>query len=110
MSSNFRVRIDVRHHEVDRLFRTQEARHLVERAADACARAANEAAPVGATGETSRSYEGFGSEIVDGVATAYFGSRSSIWHIIEFGSVNNPAYRPMTKGVERVGLKYRPSR
>lgn len=28
------------------------------------------------------------------------------WHIIENGSVNNPPYRPLQRGVERAGLRY----
>lgn len=28
------------------------------------------------------------------------------WHIIENGSVNNPPYRPLQRGVERAGLEY----
>ena len=34
---------------------------------------------------------------------------SAIWHIIEFGSVNNQPYRPMTRAVESVGgIQFRP--
>ncbi len=29
-----------------------------------------------------------------------------IWHIIEYGSVNNPAYAPLRKGAEGVGLSW----
>ena len=108
MTSSYRLRLDVFHSRVDELFQTNEARAFVAGTAVKCAKAANEAAPVGASGDTSHSYEAFGSEIRDGVATSYFGTRSSIWHIIEFGSVNNPPYRPMTKAVDRVGLKFEP--
>jgi hypothetical protein len=31
---------------------------------------------------------------------------SSIWHIIEYGSVNNPPYAPIRRGVEAAGLKW----
>lgn len=33
-------------------------------------------------------------------------SVSSIWHIIEFGSVNNHPYAPMRKGVEAAGAQW----
>lgn len=45
----------------------------------------------------------------DGIPAGYFGSTSSIWHIIEYGSINNPPYRPLTSGAERVGLRFEPS-
>lgn len=32
---------------------------------------------------------------------------SPIWHIIEYGSKNNPAYAPFRRGVRAVGLKLR---
>jgi hypothetical protein len=31
-----------------------------------------------------------------------------LYHIIEFGSVNNPAYHPFGLGVQRAGLKFVP--
>lgn len=43
------------------------------------------------------------------VATAYVGSFSGTWHIMEFGSVHNAPFRPLTGGVEGVGLEFRPS-
>lgn len=30
---------------------------------------------------------------------------SPFWHLIEFGSVNNPPYRPITRGAQNAGLK-----
>lgn len=45
----------------------------------------------------------------DGVVSAWFGSSSSIWHIIEFGSVNNPPYRPLTSAAEAIGLRFDPA-
>lgn len=36
---------------------------------------------------------------------------SSVWHLIEFGSVNNPPYRPVTRAAQNLGLSVgRPSR
>lgn len=30
------------------------------------------------------------------------------WHLVEYGSKNNPPYRPMTRGVRAAGLRYVP--
>lgn len=49
------------------------------------------------------------ARVVDDKAVGYIGSNSSIWHILEFGSVNNPPYRPLTRAVESVGLVVVPS-
>jgi hypothetical protein len=103
-----RVDIDLYRARVDDLFQSNEARAFVADAARKLADAAHDAAPVGATGETAESYEAYGSEIRDGVATSFFGSNNPVWHIIEFGSVNNPPYRPMLTAVERCGLRYEP--
>lgn len=37
------------------------------------------------------------------VATAY--SDDDFAHLVEWGSVNNPAYAPLRRGAERVGLR-----
>lgn len=31
---------------------------------------------------------------------------SSFWHLFEYGSVNNPPYRPLTRAVIDAGLKF----
>lgn len=36
--------------------------------------------------------------------------RSSFWHIVEFGSVNNRAYRVVTRSAENAGLTVRDRR
>ena len=36
------------------------------------------------------------------------GYASAIWHIIEFGSVKNPPYRPLTAAAESAGLRFEP--
>lgn len=40
--------------------------------------------------------------------TARIVTTSSIWHILEYGSVNNPPYRPLAAGVQAAGLTYEP--
>lgn len=33
----------------------------------------------------------------------------SVWHLIEYGSVNNPPYRPFTAAAQNVGLDFHDS-
>lgn len=40
--------------------------------------------------------------------TARIATTSSIWHILEYGSVNNPPYRPLAGGVQAAGLTFEP--
>lgn len=35
-----------------------------------------------------------------------YGSTSSTWHLIEYGSIHNPAYRPLSSAAETVGLRF----
>jgi hypothetical protein len=73
--------------------------------AASAARAAREANP--SEYEASQIVFG-GPNVFDDVACGWFGSTSSIWHIMEFGSINNPPYRPLTTGAERIGLEFKP--
>lgn len=101
------VHFDVYHVKVDELFRTQEARDFVEDASRKLAQNAAELAPQGKTGETAASYRTFATEVVDGIATGHWGSDSSVWHIIEFGSRNNAPYRVMRRACEVGKVKLR---
>lgn len=33
----------------------------------------------------------------------------SFWHLAEYGSINNPAYAPLRRGVIAAGLRFEPS-
>lgn len=94
---------------IARLMRGREIGHHVDRAAQAAADAARAHAPVG-PGLGSGSYEdsiraeparlgpdGWSAELV---------SDDPFWHLIEFGSVNNPPYRPLTRGTQDAGLDF----
>jgi hypothetical protein len=35
---------------------------------------------------------------------------SHVWHLIEFGSINNPPYRPLTRAAQHAGLTFRNDR
>lgn len=62
-------------------------------------------APHGATGDYSRSIVRGPVEIRgDEVSTSY-GSKDFAAHIVEFGSVNNPPYRPLHRAAAALGLK-----
>lgn len=52
------------------------------------------------TGYYARHVKGRGDRIV---------ASDPFWHLVEFGSVNNPAYRPLARGVRAAGLKYVPT-
>ncbi len=100
--SRDRTYIDIDTSAAVDLLGTVQARAYVEAIAKQGAQALRDLTPTDADKVVSG-----GGSIVNGVATAYFGSTSSIWHIIEFGSVNNPPYRPMTQAAERIGLRFR---
>lgn len=38
--------------------------------------------------------------------SVYFQHPTGVWHIIEFGSVNNPAYAPMRRAMDAVELPH----
>lgn len=40
-------------------------------------------------------------------AKATFFSSSPVWHIVEFGSVNNPPYAPLRRGALAIGVDFR---
>jgi hypothetical protein len=40
----------------------------------------------------------------DGVPVGAVATTSPTWHLLEYGSVNSPIYRPFTAGLERSGL------
>lgn len=45
-----------------------------------------------------------------GVAVVPVFTTDGIWHIIEYGSINNPPYRPATKAAQNAGLELKDSR
>lgn len=53
----------------------------------------------------------FARSIVTGVVLepdgwhARIGSDDPFWHLVEFGSANNPTYAPLRRGVERAGIR-----
>ena len=86
-------------------------------AADAVKSAASAASKVAAgispTGRTKRyaSSHIVGEPAIgdDGVLACGYGSTDFAAHLVEFGSVNNPPYRTLTRAAEAVGLTFEPS-
>jgi len=52
------------------------------------------------TGYYARRVRAVGDKVVAGDRTA--------WHLVEFGSVNNAPYRPLTLGVRATGMRFVP--
>lgn len=46
--------------------------------------------------------------VENGVAVGVIATDSPIWHLLEYGSAKNPAYRPFARGVQAAGLDYEP--
>ena len=46
------------------------------------------------------------SQSADFTSSAKIVTGDAIWHIIEFGSVNNPPYAPIRRGVIAAGLRW----
>ncbi len=92
-----------------RVLKTPEARALIKGAADLTLASITANTPV-VTGE----YQGYWeattktrrSQAADFTAAAKITTSDAIWHIIEFGSVNNPPYAPIRRGVIAAGLKW----
>jgi hypothetical protein len=79
---------------------TPQARKAIHDAAKPALAAAEHATPVGATGAAQRSL----TLVIDADGVR-LQSTDPFWHLIEFGSRNNPAYAPMRRGVRAAGLR-----
>lgn len=91
---------------IDNLLDTPGVQRVVSGAASAVAEAASQIAPDGGPGRgLKESYKATKAvrEPDRVVATAYTDDFAG--HLAEWGSVNNPAYAPLRRGAERVGLR-----
>lgn len=52
------------------------------------------------TGHYERNVKAVGDKVIAG--------DKSFWHLVEFGSMNNPPYRPLTRGVRATGMRFVP--
>lgn len=80
---------------------------LVNREARTLAKTVQEQTPIG---ETHQAWESIRTTparpMPDGSEGTVY-STDPFWHLIEFGSVNNPPYAPMRRAVLRRGLRFR---
>jgi hypothetical protein len=58
-------------------------------------------------GVMARSYDPRAQIAERGEAHLFVGS--PFWHWLEYGTANNPPYRPVQRGVETTGTRYEPS-
>lgn len=61
------------------------------------------------TGAARRSI-GSSASLAGGTPVGRVFSTHPFWHLIEFGSINNPAYRPMTRAARASGLRFEDGR
>jgi hypothetical protein len=95
------------------VLRDAEVGRFITRKASDAADAARTHAPVGsgvgAGGyEDSIDYTPAKLELDGWRAEVY--SDDIAWHLVEFGSINNPPYRPLMRGVRDAGLDYEDGR
>lgn len=84
---------------------SDEALQLVDAAAKAGAEQARANMRVTTGSERDAVVQG-GTREEDGEVVSYFGSRSPTWHMVEYGSANNPPYAPFRRAAEQIGLEF----
>lgn len=84
-----------------------ETKAMVEDAAEEGLKHAKAHAPF-KTGEYLDSLEVWSASLVDGKWQAAFGSTSSDWHFVEFGTATNAPYRTLTRAAESIGIGFSP--
>lgn len=97
---------------LEELLTSEEAQQFVIEAALAAKEAAKSIQPDRTGGHDERIFAGGYEERVweqgKRVATCYVGSFSGTWHLMEFGSVHNPPFRPLSRSIEAIGLRFEP--
>lgn len=76
---------------------SSDAVDVVNDLTDRIANDARSNAPQGTTGMAQRSIDSLPATVADGVATGIVYSDDPFWHLIEYGSVNNDPYRPISR-------------
>lgn len=103
-----RSRFYIEANATEQLLSTEQAKAVVRAVAEAATRRAVEIQP-NLTGEHDQDLITEDPRIEDGVAKCGYGSKSPSWHIMEFGSVHNPPFRPLTRAAQELGLRFDPS-
>lgn len=86
------------------LFRTDEARRLVEQVTQTAVERAKAGTPV-RTGAHRDAIFGTVVDGPDGKPVGVVGSTHPTWHLVEFGSINQAPSRSITNGVEQAGVE-----
>lgn len=89
----------------DELCSSDEAMAYVDALAKEAANLTREFMPVNDGSNRDAVVQG-GTTVEGDSATSYYGSKSPVWHLVEFGSVNNPPYRPFRRAAEALGLRW----
>lgn len=103
-----KVRMKILESGVDDLFDSSATRRMVREGAVELAEGAAELAPDGGPGKGVReTYRATQADVEPDriVATAY--TTDPFGHLVEFGSINNPAYAPLRRAALRLGLRTR---
>lgn len=106
-ASGVRVTVDINKIAAMALLVTPEAMAFVTGFAEKGASEARDNMPVHTGAERAAVISEAARLTVDG-PVAYFGSTSSTWHLVEYGSIHNPPYAPFRRAAESLGIKYQP--
>lgn len=87
-----------------RVLSQAQARRVLHDAGEAAYQAIEAAVPVH-TGDYSAHFD-LSLRVEDHGVETRIVTGEPRWHIIEHGSVNNPPYNPISRGVESVGLRF----
>lgn len=90
---------------VDKILQSPEAVDVLRKAAGFAVREAVDLAPRGFGGYRKTLRTG-AAHVLDGAAAVDVESTSSFWHLVEFGSVNNPPRRVLQRAAQNTGLKF----
>ncbi len=105
MSVIARVTVEVYQSGVDELIANPTLGQFVSDTADRVAEAIRGDAPVH-TGDYAGSISSHPATLGPNGWSAMVTTSDFAWHLIEFGSANNPPYRPFARGVTAAGLNY----
>lgn len=86
---------------VSELKRSPEIQAVLDQAAESVKSAAERETPIGATEDTIHAYK-----ITRTATSRSVGNTDPFFHLTEYGSVNNPAYAPLRRGVHAAGLRF----
>lgn len=89
---------------------SREVGTYLDRLGKRVARTTRTETPLGRTHDAWKSIGSTGPTMTVAGPEVTVYSTDPFWHLIEFGSVNNPAYAPMRRAVARHGLNFRDGR